>query len=213
MLGFAIKSQREEAAWTEGIAIWVAVGVVSLVGEDLLTHNCLFATVTQRSCTMALLMCTLCMHIPERAALLTAGAGNDYQKDLQFKKLNAAKDEYDVKVIRKGAEALVPNTAIVAGDVIILDTGDKIIADAYLIVGHGLVVDEASLTGESEPVRKGPEDCWCRSGTQVEPALKGCLRQCPCHALHVRHRAAAQAEPGQQGGLLACLLAIHARGF
>ena len=32
VLGFAIRSQREEAAWTEGIAIWVAVGVVSLVG-------------------------------------------------------------------------------------------------------------------------------------------------------------------------------------
>ena len=96
-----------------------------------------------------------------------AGAGNDYQKDLQFKKLNAVKDEYDVKVVRKGKETLVPNTEILVGDVIILDTGDKIIADALLIVGHGMVVDEASLTGESEPVRKTPEDPWCRSGTQV----------------------------------------------
>lgn len=100
-------------------------------------------------------------------ACCCTGAGNDYQKDLQFKKLNAAKDVYDVKVVRKGAEALVPNTAIVVGDVLMLDTGDKVIADALLIAGHGLVVDEASLTGESEPVRKSPEDPWCRSGTQA----------------------------------------------
>lgn len=97
-----------------------------------------------------------------------AGAGNDYQKDLQFKKLNAAKDEYDVKVLRGGEEMLVPNTEVAVGDMLLLDTGDKVIADALLSAGHGLVVDEASLTGESEPVRKSPEgDLWCRSGTQV----------------------------------------------
>lgn len=33
MIGAAIKSQREEAAWTEGVAIWVAVAVVSIVGD------------------------------------------------------------------------------------------------------------------------------------------------------------------------------------
>lgn len=36
---------------------------------------------------------------------------------------------------------------------------------------HGLVVDEASLTGESDPVKKGPVESgmepWVRSGTQV----------------------------------------------
>ena len=33
ILGVAIKQQREERAWTEGVAIWVAVLVVSSVGE------------------------------------------------------------------------------------------------------------------------------------------------------------------------------------
>ena len=32
ILGVAIKSQREESAWSEGVAIWVAVIVVSGVG-------------------------------------------------------------------------------------------------------------------------------------------------------------------------------------
>lgn len=41
---------------------------------------------------------------------------------------------------------------------------------------HGLVVDEASLTGESDPVKKGPapkNEPWVRSGTQVRPAAVG----------------------------------------
>lgn len=39
VLGVTIKEQREEKAWTEGVAIWVAVLVVSLVGES---EECLF---------------------------------------------------------------------------------------------------------------------------------------------------------------------------
>ena len=34
MLGAAVPSEREQQAYTEGIAIWVAVLVVSLVGES-----------------------------------------------------------------------------------------------------------------------------------------------------------------------------------
>lgn len=56
---------------------------------------------------------------------------------------------------------------VVVGDVVILDTGDKIIADGLAFEENNLVVDEASLTGESEPVKKTEEDCWCRSGTRV----------------------------------------------
>jgi magnesium-transporting ATPase (P-type) len=45
--------------------------------------------------------------------------------------------------------------------------GDKIVADGVVVESHGLVVDEASLTGESDPIKKTEEDPWCRSGTQV----------------------------------------------
>ncbi len=68
---------------------------------------------------------------------------------------------------RGGAQATCLNSEVVVGDVLCLDTGDKIVADGYMIDGHGLVVDEASLTGEAEPIKKGERDPWMRSGTQV----------------------------------------------
>ena len=37
VIGAAVKEQREEAGWTEGVAIWVAVIVVSFVGRAFLT--------------------------------------------------------------------------------------------------------------------------------------------------------------------------------
>lgn len=98
------------------------------------------------------------------------GAGNDYQKDKQFKKLNAQKDKLEVKVIRDGEQTLVENTEIVVGDLLLLDTGDKIAADGVVMKGFNLVVDEAALTGESEPLNKGAEDVWCMSGSEVSAA-------------------------------------------
>ncbi|KAG2435667.1 hypothetical protein HXX76_006868 [Chlamydomonas incerta] len=96
------------------------------------------------------------------------GAGQDYSKERQFQKLNALKDVIDVKVTRGGKQVLVPNTEIVVGDVMFLDTGDKVIADGIVIDSQGLVLDEASLTGESDPIKKDPvSDPWVRSGTTV----------------------------------------------
>ncbi|GIL84523.1 hypothetical protein Vretimale_14412 [Volvox reticuliferus] len=100
--------------------------------------------------------------------VVSVSAGNDYQKDRQFRKLNAQKDVIMVKVVRGGHTELVENTELVVGDVYLLDTGDKVVADGICFDSQGLVVDEASLTGESDPIKKNPEDdCWVRSGTQV----------------------------------------------
>ena len=40
-------------------------------------------------------------------------------------------------------------------------------ADGVVIESHGLIIDEASLTGEADPIKKTLEDPWVRSGTQV----------------------------------------------
>lgn len=57
-------------------------------------------------------------------------------------------------VIRDGKELIIPDSQVVAGDIIHLQEGDKIPSDARLISAHNLKVDEAALTGESESVRK-----------------------------------------------------------
>lgn len=54
-----------------------------------------------------------------------------------------------------------------------LRAGDKVVADGVVVESHGLVVDEASLTGESDPIKKSEEDPWCRSGTQVSVCVWG----------------------------------------
>ncbi|MBI4149987.1 calcium-transporting P-type ATPase, PMR1-type [Candidatus Woesearchaeota archaeon] len=58
------------------------------------------------------------------------------------------------KVIRDGTEQEIDARELVPGDVIFLDAGDKIPADARLIRVVALHTQEAALTGESLPVRK-----------------------------------------------------------
>lgn len=60
-------------------------------------------------------------------------------------------------VLRDGKEIEVDSSELVVGDIIILDSGDKISADARIIEAHNLTVDEAILTGESINVVKTNE--------------------------------------------------------
>jgi len=68
-------------------------------------------------------------------------------------------------VIRDGVKQHIDATLLVPGDVILLDAGDKVPADSYLIQMDNLHADEASLTGESLPVRK--ELKVVRTGTPI----------------------------------------------
>lgn len=55
------------------------------------------------------------------------------------------------RVIREGREQEIPTEQLVPGDILILAEGDKIPADARIYEVNGLKVNNASLTGESEP--------------------------------------------------------------
>lgn len=57
-------------------------------------------------------------------------------------------------VVRDGSPLVIPDYEVVPGDIIDLREGEKVPADARLIASLGLKADEASLTGESEPVEK-----------------------------------------------------------
>ncbi len=58
------------------------------------------------------------------------------------------------KVIRDGMLQIVPSESLVVGDIIALEAGDAIPADARLLESASLKVEEAALTGESVPVDK-----------------------------------------------------------
>jgi P-type Ca2+ transporter type 2C len=57
-------------------------------------------------------------------------------------------------VLRDGKEKRIPAMQLVPGDIILLNTGDKVPADARIIEAFSLKIEEAALTGESTPVEK-----------------------------------------------------------
>ena len=56
------------------------------------------------------------------------------------------------RVRRGGKELHIPSDQVAVGDILLLDTGDFVAADARLIEAHNLKAEEAALTGESDPV-------------------------------------------------------------
>ncbi len=67
-----------------------------------------------------------------------------------LKKLTSSK----AKAIRDGKEKEIDSKFLVPGDVIIVETGDKIPADSRILESFNLAAQEAALTGESTPVPK-----------------------------------------------------------
>jgi len=57
-------------------------------------------------------------------------------------------------VLRDEKEIIIPDVEVVPGDVIILQEGEKVPADARVIESRDLTLDEAALTGESHPIHK-----------------------------------------------------------
>ena len=63
-----------------------------------------------------------------------------------------------VTVVRDGLRSEIDAVDLVTGDLVLQESGDRIAADLRLLDVHGLRVDEATLTGESEPVTKDVGD-------------------------------------------------------
>jgi magnesium-transporting ATPase (P-type) len=70
----------------------------------------------------------------------------------------------DAVVVRDGTDRRVPIDQVVVGDAVRLAAGDQVVADGTVITADGLALDEANLTGESEPVvRNAGEPVWSGS--------------------------------------------------
>ncbi len=61
-------------------------------------------------------------------------------------------------VVRDGRPTTVDSTQLVRGDLVLLESGDRVSADLRVTQGHGLSIDSSMLTGESVPIAAGPGD-------------------------------------------------------
>jgi P-type E1-E2 ATPase len=86
-------------------------------------------------------------------------------------------------VLRDGKRQSIDTSELVQGDIIILETGGIVPADARLLESFGvnsggLFSDESALTGESEPVGKDPATQLCGNapiGDQLNMVFTGCV--------------------------------------
>jgi len=81
-------------------------------------------------------------------------------------------------VIRDGHKTKLYTSQVVPGDIVVLKTGDLVPADARIVSCTEFLVDEASLTGESEPVKKISDALQQKDaslGDQKNMVFSGCL--------------------------------------
>jgi len=96
-------------------------------------------------------------------------AFNDWSKEKQFRGLqDRIEGEQTFSVIRNSNTVQIQVGELVVGDIILVKYGDLLPADGLVIQSNDLKVDESSLTGESDQVKKGISvDPMVLSGTHI----------------------------------------------
>ena len=109
-------------------------------------------------------------------------------------------------VVREGVRRRIPGREVVRGDLIVLAEGDRVPADASLVAGEGLQVDESLLTGESAPVAKWPGEAPVaaplRPGSDAGFALWSGTLVVRGHGIACVHATGRASELGRIGGVL-----------
>ena len=94
------------------------------------------------------------------ALLLSAGIGflSEYETGRAFDILNRCEDDTPVKVRRDGLSVLLPRGEVVLGDLMNIEAGEEVPADAEVLEAVEFRVDQSKFTGEPEPVDKVPKE-------------------------------------------------------
>ncbi|KAK3029791.1 hypothetical protein RJ639_038233 [Escallonia herrerae] len=95
-------------------------------------------------------------------------ATSDYRQSLQFKDLDKEKKNIVVQVTRNGCRQKISIFDLLPGDIVHLAIGDQVPADGLFVSGFSLLINESSLTGESEPVYVTADCPYLLSGTKVQ---------------------------------------------
>ncbi|KAF7830547.1 putative calcium-transporting ATPase 7, plasma membrane-type isoform X2 [Senna tora] len=95
-------------------------------------------------------------------------ASSDYRQSLQFKDLDREKKKITVQVTRNGCRQKMSIYDLLPGDLVHLNIGDQVPADGLFVSGFSVLVNESSLTGESEPVSVHARNPFLLSGTKIQ---------------------------------------------
>lgn len=97
------------------------------------------------------------------------------QNEKTFKSLNEVNDDTLVKVIRNNNVCQVPRKEIVVGDIVLLEAGEEVPADAELLECMNLTMNESSLTGEPQCAKTTiPEEFDKDATYPSNHIMKGC---------------------------------------
>ncbi|PON54426.1 P-type ATPase [Parasponia andersonii] len=90
--------------------------------------------------------------------VIVGSALSNFRQETQFDKLSKISDNIKIDVIRGGRRQEISIFDIVVGDVVLLNIGDQIPADGLFLTGHSLLIDESSMTGESDHIEIDSSD-------------------------------------------------------
>jgi Ca2+ transporting ATPase len=93
----------------------------------------------------------------------------DYSKERQFQKLNAKSGESTSAVLRNGLQVDIDTKEVVVGDLVYVRYGDSIPVDGVVVRASDFEVNEASLTGEPDDLKKNSATPFVFTGT-------GCMK-------------------------------------
>lgn len=125
------------------LIVAAAISLIITAIEKYILHEADANFIDSIGIFLAVLLATLVGYFSERKSAR------------EFDLLNKVKDDITSKVYRNGKITEVHIEEIVVGDLILLEPGDKVPSDGLLLESGSLYIDQAMLTGESVPVRKG----------------------------------------------------------
>ncbi|KAL6077712.1 putative Plasma membrane calcium-transporting ATPase 1 [Balamuthia mandrillaris] len=178
-------SQRKEAFGVNELPEPPSKGFFSMLWEQLTDTTIIILTIA------AIVSLIFGILLPEEgeegtswiegAAILVAvivvtnvGAGNNYAKERQFRKLDKEKQDKPVEVLRGGNPVEISSKDLMVGDIALLNNGERIPADGFFIDGRGseaCSVDNSVMTGETVAVHVTRKSPVMLSGSTIAEGL------------------------------------------
>ncbi|CBI19406.3 unnamed protein product, partial [Vitis vinifera] len=117
---------------------------------------------------MTLMILAVCAFVSLLVGIIMEGWPKGAHDGLGIVASILLKKKITVQVTRDGQRQKISIYDLVPGDIVHLSIGDQVPADGLFVLGFSLLINESSLTGESEPVHVNSENPFLLSGTKVQ---------------------------------------------